>query len=49
MPLHPKIKEVTDRIVERSGETRADYLERMARAGEAGPGTIEEINRWLKP
>jgi phosphogluconate dehydratase len=35
---NPAIAEVTARIVERSRETRADYLARMAQARDAGPG-----------
>jgi phosphogluconate dehydratase len=38
MALHPKIAEVTARIVERSRDSRADYLARMAAARDAGPG-----------
>jgi len=37
MALHPVIAEVTDRIRARSAESRAAYLDRIARAGEAGP------------
>ena len=37
MPLHPKIAEVTDRIRARSRDARATYLDRMARAADAGP------------
>jgi len=37
MPLHPKLAEVTDRIVERSAKTRADYLRRIAAAAGDGP------------
>ena len=36
--MHPVTQEVTDRIVERSREGRADYLERMEAARHAGPG-----------
>jgi phosphogluconate dehydratase len=36
--VHPKIAEVTARIVERSRETRADYLARMDEAAKRGPG-----------
>jgi phosphogluconate dehydratase len=36
--MHPVTAEVTARIVERSRETRADYLERMEAARDAGPG-----------
>jgi phosphogluconate dehydratase len=36
--MHPVTAEVTQRIVERSRETRADYLERMAGARHDGPG-----------
>src|SRR5690349_19380735 len=36
--MHPVTAEVTQRIVERSRETRADYLERMEAARGAGPG-----------
>jgi len=38
MSLHPVVKAVTDRIVARSRETRADYLRRMDAARETGPG-----------
>src|ERR1700744_2350879 len=34
--LHPKIAEVTARIIERSRHTRADYLARMRAARETG-------------
>ena len=37
MPLDPRIRAVTDRIRDRSAATRAAYLDRMARAAEAGP------------
>ncbi|HEX5006748.1 MAG TPA: phosphogluconate dehydratase [Hyphomonadaceae bacterium] len=37
-PIHPKIAEVTQRIIERSRETRAGYLERIEDARKAGPG-----------
>src|SRR5687768_3626020 len=36
--MNPVTAEVTQRIVERSRETRADYLERMEAARQAGPG-----------
>ena len=36
--MHPQIQQVTDRIVERSRASRADYLERMEAARRAGPG-----------
>jgi len=36
--MHPVTAEVTQRIVERSRETRADYLARMEAARQAGPG-----------
>jgi len=36
--MHPVTAEVTERIVERSRETRADYLARMEAARHAGPG-----------
>jgi phosphogluconate dehydratase len=36
--MHPVTAEVTERIVERSREARADYLERMEAARDAGPG-----------
>jgi phosphogluconate dehydratase len=36
--MHPVTAEVTERIVERSRESRADYLERMEAARHAGPG-----------
>jgi phosphogluconate dehydratase len=36
--LHPVTAEVTQRIVARSRDSRADYLERMEAARAAGPG-----------
>jgi phosphogluconate dehydratase len=36
--MHPVTRDVTERIVERSRETRADYLARIAAARHAGPG-----------
>ena len=36
--MHPVTAEVTERIVERSRETRADYLARMEAARSAGTG-----------
>jgi phosphogluconate dehydratase len=36
--MHPVTAEVTERIVERSRDTRANYLERMEAARQAGPG-----------
>jgi phosphogluconate dehydratase len=36
--MHPVTAEVTQRIVERSRETRADYLERVEAARQSGPG-----------
>ena len=36
MPLHPIVAKVTDRIVARSAETRAAYLDLIARARDAG-------------
>ena len=36
--MHPVTAEVTERIIERSRESRADYLERMQAARHAGPG-----------
>ncbi len=38
MALHPVVAEVTQRIIERSKETRADYLRRMDAARDAGIG-----------
>lgn len=35
--LNPTIEKVTQRIIERSRDTRADYLKRMAEAGRHGP------------
>ncbi|MDO5657678.1 MAG: phosphogluconate dehydratase [Paracoccus sp. (in: a-proteobacteria)] len=37
MTLHPAIDRVTDRIRERSHQSRADYLDKIARAAERGP------------
>ena len=36
--MHPVTAEVTERIIERSRDGRADYLERMEAARHAGPG-----------
>jgi phosphogluconate dehydratase len=36
--MHPVTAEVTERIIARSRESRADYLERMQAARRAGPG-----------
>ena len=36
--LHPTIRAVTDRIIARSRETRADYLRRMDDAATNRPG-----------
>jgi phosphogluconate dehydratase len=36
--MHPVTADVTERITARSRETRADYLERMEAARQAGPG-----------
>ncbi|MEM8996360.1 MAG: phosphogluconate dehydratase [Acidobacteriota bacterium] len=36
-PLHPRVRDVTDRIVERSREARRDYVERMRRAADLPP------------
>jgi phosphogluconate dehydratase len=36
--MHPVTAEVTERIVERSRETRADYLARMEAARSTGTG-----------
>src|SRR5690606_6642836 len=36
MPLHPTVAAVTERIVARSRETRADYLRRMDAARDSG-------------
>jgi phosphogluconate dehydratase len=38
MPLHPKIAEVTQRIIDKSRDTRAGYLEKIEDARKAGPG-----------
>jgi phosphogluconate dehydratase len=37
-PMHPVTADVTQRIIERSREGRADYLARMEAARQAGPG-----------
>jgi phosphogluconate dehydratase len=37
MPLNAIVARVTERIVERSRPTRRDYLDRVARARDAGP------------
>jgi phosphogluconate dehydratase len=36
--MHPVVREVTDRIADRSRDLRADYLKRMEDARAAGPG-----------
>jgi len=36
--MHPVVRDVTDRIIARSLDLRADYLERMEQARHAGPG-----------
>ncbi len=38
MPIHPVVAEVTDRIIARSRDSRAAYLDQMAAAQAAGPG-----------
>jgi phosphogluconate dehydratase len=38
VPLNPVTAEVTERIVERSRASRAEYLERMEAARSAGTG-----------
>ncbi len=37
-PLNPKLAAVTERIIERSREGRADYLQRIDVAAQSGPG-----------
>ncbi len=37
MPLHPVIDQVTQRIIERSRETRTDYIARMQQQADQGP------------
>ncbi len=37
MPLHPKLAEITDRIIERSADTRSAYLNRIDAAAGDGP------------
>lgn len=37
MPLNPTIARVTERIIQRSEQTRGAYLERMKSLGEQGP------------
>src|SRR4051812_2229712 len=46
MPLHPAIAEITARIVERSRDTRADYLARMEESRRRGSarGTLSCSN-----
>lgn len=41
MQLHPVIEEVTQRIIERSRDSRKDYLRRMDEAGRNGPHRTE--------
>ena len=36
--IHPKLTAVTEQVIDRSRETRADYLERMQAARTAGVG-----------
>ncbi|MBU2418023.1 MAG: phosphogluconate dehydratase, partial [Alphaproteobacteria bacterium] len=38
MALHPVVAEVTQRIIERSKETRTDYIRRMDAARDSGVG-----------
>jgi phosphogluconate dehydratase len=37
-PLHPVVEAVTERVIERSRDTRSDYLSRMDAAAARGPG-----------
>lgn len=37
MPLNDTIRDVTEKVIERSKSSRHQYLEKIARAGEAGP------------
>ena len=37
MPLHPKLADVTQKIVDRSKDSRAAYLAKIARAAKDGP------------
>ena len=37
MPLHPRVQDVTARIVARSAPRRQAYLDRIARAAQSGP------------
>ena len=37
MPLNPVIEKVTQRIIDRSAQSRGQYLDRMTAAAEAGP------------
>ena len=37
MAMNSTVHDVTQRIIERSRESRADYLRRMNEAGHAGP------------
>ncbi len=39
--LHDTLRRVTDRIIERSAETRADYLAQVAAARRDGPHRTE--------
>lgn len=45
MPLHDTIARVTDRIVARSKDTRGPYMDRMARAAEAGPARAPDMRQ----
>ena len=40
MALHPTVAAVTARIVEKSRETRADYIRRMDAARDSGAGRV---------
>ena len=49
MPLNPTIEAVTDRIRARSKASRDAYLDRMARAAEAGPVQGASVLRQPSP
>ena len=49
MPLNATVARVTDRIIERSRPLRRDYLDRMARAREAGTSSMSRRARGSSP
>ena len=50
MTLHPTVAAVTARIVEKSRETRADYIRRMDAARDSGAGRAKlSCANWARP